>query len=379
MEKSVRLFTIYAMEDEAYVEQLTTNLSLLRRKNVITDYYDQYYTAIDLWDKRTQFNFSDANYVLLLLSPALIQSGCLNDPHLLSSTSTIVPILIRNCDFQTLPLLDDKPIIPSNGQPVESVLWRDRSNAWRQVTEELRLLITGGRAGEEPVLIPAAAAVAPAFVPAPVPAAKGMAWPVKLLFSLMALGAMGTVTYYLVNYKPSNDQIVQAPIPAADSNAAAPVIEPTPAEPEPVVSTATEKSAPAKTQSAPKRGTGKKSTVKPNKTDVTKVTVVEEVKQPEPPPPPPKAPAIKSADFEQMLFNFSQGTVAESDFAPLLCNRLETMVRYGKKNMTFHQMCEEIKDVKAKKVKKITVLSAAYENGCISSMEVTLKKKGLFN
>jgi hypothetical protein len=47
--------------------------------------------------------------------------------------------------------------------------------------------------------------------------------------------------------------------------------------------------------------------------------------------------------------------------------------------MSFEQMCAAIKEVKAKKIKKISVLSLSYDNSCISGLEVSLKKKGLFN
>lgn len=385
MEQSVRLFSIYAREDESFMEELAAQLSLLRRRNIITDYIDKEYSPVDSWDKRSRFNLDDANVLLLLLSPSLLSSGCLRDDLLRQAVAiaherdvTVIPILIRNCDVSFDSLFSSLAVLPAGGQPVESSLWPDRAQAWKTVMEELKAIIKGEHVEQTAV---AAATGAPLLTthPAPPPStavAKGLAWPLKLLFSLLGLGAMGAITYYVVNYDPNKVAEVPAPVDLPDSSSLVNVDSGTvpAASVEPVV----EETGKTVTDPKPtKTAASRRAPVKPAKEQpVTKVDTPEPA--PPAPPPAPKTPGIRSADLEQMLYGYSQGTVSESEFSQYLCNKLETSVKYNKKTMTFHQMCEEIKDVKAKKVKKITVLSTAFDNNCISSLEVSLKKKGLF-
>lgn len=377
MEKSATLFTLFAVEDEPFAEQLTAALSLLRRKGILNDYHDKEISPAESWDEPTRQHFTNSNYIVFLISPAFLASGYFHDPAIQQAVALagqghlkIINVLIRYCDFSKEPV-SQFGIYPANGEPVESGRWGHPQNAWNAVMDGIKESISGEKPAA-PVTLSLADNSRQAGA-----RRGGMRGLVQLLLSVVALGVMGGISYYLVNYEPpkSNEAVANIPqVPDTIYVGAAPDSSIVPAEP-----TAEEVASENKNlqnKKTAKAAAIKRAATKPTK-DINKPAQDTVEKKPEPPPPPPKIPFIKSAELEQMLFNFSQGKIEESSFSPYLCNQLQTPVRFDKKSMTFQQMCAAIKKVKPKRIKKITVLSATYDNSCISALEVDLKKKGL--
>ena len=372
MVKPARIFTFYSKVDEPFVEQLTARLSLLRRKGIVSDYHDKEVSPATTWDTQSRSNFRVSDYLLFLVSPALLESGYLEDSDIKKAFSlaeegniNIIPILIRQCDFAREPLGKFRTI-PLNDRTVDSPLWGSEENAWKAVTDGLKELITG-ETPETPMSYSSDNDFEQATA-----SKRGMGLPMQLLISILVLASIAGITYYLVNYEPNKaDQLVANSAIHPDTIYVAPV-DTLPAS-EPVVEKEAEKNA-APVRESHKATRTKRPTAKPVQ-ETTRNEIKDTVVKHEPPPPPPKAPTIKSSDLEKMLFDFSQGKGVESDFAPYLCNKLETTVRYEKKSMSFHEMCVAIKDVKAKKIKKISVVAASYEGSCISNLEVDMKKK----
>ena len=375
MVKPARIFTFYAKVDEPFVEQLTARLSLLRRKGIVNDYHDKEISPTEIWDQHSRASFRSSDYLLFLVSPALLESGYFDDSDIKKAFAlaeegniNIVPVLIRQCDFSMEPLGRFRTI-PLNDRAVDSALWGNEENAWKAVTDGLKEIITG-----ETPEIPMSYDSSNDFEQAPA-SNRRMSWPMQLLLSLFVLASMAGITYYLVNYEPNKaDQLTVNATnpPPPDSSSIASISDTLPAPVEPAVAKEAEKIAsPVVT---PKVTRPKRPAAKPA-TDTVHKKIIDTVVKNEPPPPPPKAPTIKSTELEKMLFDFSQGKGVESDFAPYLCNKLETTVRFEKKSMSFHEMCVAIKDVKAKKIKKISVVAASYEGSCISNLEVDMKKK----
>lgn len=384
MEKNVRVFTLYAREDETIVDQLTIQLSLWKRKQVIIDYHDREVSSSIEWDEASLSDFLSSNLLLFVLSPALQTCGYESDEIIGKAIKEagagekeIAVVFARNCDLQNEPLTGFT-ILPSIGQPIESALWQQPEHAWKTLFAELRELITGEKqVSDAPALQSANAVTA-------VHSRKGINWQrmlTQLLWSIVALGVMGGISYYLINYDPKKQEM-PAEVPAQvvenlpvenPAETAPPVPEP---PSQPVVK---EKAVPAPVKtsktSSPRRADIKdqKDTVKKRPSDSVKE------KKEEPFVQAAAGPSIKSEQLEQMLVGFSQGTVNENEIASYLCNKLETPVRYNKKSMSFVEMCKQIRDVKARKIKKISVLSTSFEKGCISWVDVSLKKKGLFN
>jgi len=374
MVKPARIFTFYAKVDEPFVEQLTARLSLLRRKGIVIDFHDREISSTGTWDQQSRSNFRSSDYLLFLVSPALLETGYFVDSDIKKAfflaeegNINIIPILIHECDFSEEPLGKFRTI-PLNDRPVDSEFWGNEENAWKAVTDGLKELITG-----ETPEVPMAHSSENDFEQSTA-SKRGTGWPMQLFWSILVLASIAGITYYLVNYEPNKaDQLVANSAISSDSNNLTPLIDTLPAPVEPVVKKEAEKIKPPVLET-PKANRIKRPVAKPI-TDTTRKEIKDTVAKHEPPPPTPKAPTIKSADLEKMLFDFSQGKGLETDFAPYLCNKLETTVRYEKKSMSFHEMCVAIKDVKAKKIKKISVVAASYEGSCISNLEVDMKKK----
>lgn len=97
----------------------------------------------------------------------------------------------------------------------------------------------------------------------------------------------------------------------------------------------------------------------------------------------PEAPKLKTgseisaSQFEHLLMQVSEGNKSAADFSGYLCDNLNISVSYQGKVITFSALCEELKNIKAKKIKKIDVfISTKNLNNCITSLSVTIKKKG---
>ena len=379
MDKSATLFTLFAKEDEPFAEQLTAALSLLRRKGVLNDYYDKEISTTESWDEQTRLQFTNSNYLVFLISPAFLASGYFQDPAIQKAFASaeqgqlqIINILIRYCDFSKEPV-SQFGLLPSNAVPVESGRWGHPQNAWNAVMDGIKESITGEKPAA-PVIVSLSNNTMQDGT-----RRSGMKWFFQLLFSVVALAAMGGISYYLVNFEPAKSKEAGAnPPQAPDTIYVSPAPDSIIVPNEPTAEEVANANKALQNKKTAKAAAIKRAANKPIK-DITKPIQDTMEKKPEPPPPPPKTPSIKSAELEQMLFNFSQGKVEENNFSPYLCNQLQTPVRFDNKSMTFQQMCAAIKKVKPKRIKKITVLSATYDNSCISALEVGLKRKGLLS
>ncbi|HEX9513144.1 MAG TPA: PKD domain-containing protein [Puia sp.] len=98
--------------------------------------------------------------------------------------------------------------------------------------------------------------------------------------------------------------------------------------------------------------------------------------QPKKPEEKPKI-EVSHEQIEGMLMDVVDGNKKPEDFSAYVCsNNLNIPVSYNSGNITFTALCQELKGIKKKKIKKITVLLFKSEaTGCITSMSVTVEKK----
>ena len=94
--------------------------------------------------------------------------------------------------------------------------------------------------------------------------------------------------------------------------------------------------------------------------------------------PKPKAPEVTGPQMEALLMDVVEGKKVAADFSGYLCNNLSMFIVYNSNSVTFTAMCENLKGLKKKKVKKISVkLVKDGATNCISSMIVIVDvKKG---
>src|SRR5690349_4809275 len=72
--QSINLFYCYAREDHALRDKLDEHLTTLRRIGLITTWYDGEIVPGASWQEEIEMHLSTADIILLLISPAFMQS-----------------------------------------------------------------------------------------------------------------------------------------------------------------------------------------------------------------------------------------------------------------------------------------------------------------
>lgn len=121
---------------------------------------------------------------------------------------------------------------------------------------------------------------------------------------------------------------------------------------------------------------------KPYSDPLDKVENKSVAQRPEPLNPEPikviKGTDVTEPQMENLLFQVTEGNKSANDFGGYLCDNLNIPVSYDNKQYTFSAFCNELRNIKAKKIKKITILNITKnQNNCILSMQVSIKKKFL--
>jgi hypothetical protein len=93
--------------------------------------------------------------------------------------------------------------------------------------------------------------------------------------------------------------------------------------------------------------------------------------------PTPKPPDISTAQMSSLFDAVVTGDKKASDFSIYLCGNLNMQVTYNGSNMTFSQMCDELrKEKKKKNIHKPRVEFTKYEStGCIIDMKVSVAQR----
>jgi len=94
-----------------------------------------------------------------------------------------------------------------------------------------------------------------------------------------------------------------------------------------------------------------------------------------------KAPEITNDAMAKALQQVITGQKTAADFAQYMCGDTKIMVLYNGASMSFEDMCAKLKEFKKeKKATKPNVLQIIDgATGCIKTLNVTVKKKGLLN
>ena len=139
-------FVSYSQRDERYRQRLDTALAQLRRNELITTWHDRMILPGQEWGREIDKNLDNADIVLLLVSPDFIASEYAYGREMVralerheSGSAAVIPIILRPCDWKNSPL-NSLEALPSKGRAVSS--WSNRDEAWLDVTQGLRRLIS---------------------------------------------------------------------------------------------------------------------------------------------------------------------------------------------------------------------------------------------
>jgi len=138
----LQLFYCYAREDAKLLKHLDEHLTTLKRDLGITEWHDGNISAGDHWEEEIHLHLASAHIILLLISSSFLTSNyCYNiemkkalEKHA-SGTACVIPILLRECDWQIAPLRQLQAL-PRNGKPV--TIWPDIDAAFTDVVGGIR-------------------------------------------------------------------------------------------------------------------------------------------------------------------------------------------------------------------------------------------------
>jgi len=141
-----KLFISYAHKDKKYKDELNTHLKSLIRLQKIEVWDDKEIDAGADWKYKIFKNLSEADIILLLISPDFINSEFCYTKELdfalkqqVDGESTIIPVIIRDCIWTDLPF-GNFQALPKNGKAINS--WKNRDKAYKDVVKKIKKIIS---------------------------------------------------------------------------------------------------------------------------------------------------------------------------------------------------------------------------------------------
>jgi formylglycine-generating enzyme required for sulfatase activity len=159
MSKPLKTFIIYARKDEAHKQELVAHL---KSTLVVTGHLEIWEDSAILpgeeWEKIIEQHLRSADLFLVLLSVDALNSSFIQKTELktaLQKKSRIVPILVRSCFWQGIPIFAGLQGLPKNMKPITSFSHPD--DAWTEIVEALHEMVESirkERAAPPPIATP---------------------------------------------------------------------------------------------------------------------------------------------------------------------------------------------------------------------------------
>jgi TIR domain-containing protein len=136
------LFISYSHVDKKYRDSFEVHLSSMERQGLLKSWSDRELIAGSEWDGEISEKLETANIIVFLVSPDFIKSQYCYDKEVKlamdrhnSQSAVVIPIFIRNCDWQGAPF-GKLQALPEDARPVK--LWEDEDSAWVNVVGGVR-------------------------------------------------------------------------------------------------------------------------------------------------------------------------------------------------------------------------------------------------
>ncbi len=151
MRRRQRVFYAYAPEDEALRNRLDVHLAVLTREGLIEPWHDGRITPGTEWSAEVRRQLDEADVVLLLVTADFLAWSqgwevevCRSMERHDLGEACVVPVILRPCDWRNTPLAKLQEV-PKDGTPVTR--WPDPEDAWVDVAQRIRKLVTGEHKG----------------------------------------------------------------------------------------------------------------------------------------------------------------------------------------------------------------------------------------
>jgi len=142
----VEIFFSYSHKDEAFREQLETNLSMLKRQGLINPWTDRMITAGEEWKGQIDDNLKLANIVLLLVTANFLASDYCYDIEMTRAMAMhdagevcVIPVILTPVEGWEHSPFSKLQVLPRDGKPVTQ--WSDRDEAFVNVAQGIRKAI----------------------------------------------------------------------------------------------------------------------------------------------------------------------------------------------------------------------------------------------
>ena len=154
----MKLFYSYSHKDLSYADELRDHLSILVRKEVLSEWIDHKILPGYNWRIDVDDNLDYADVIILLISSHFLASDFCFDSVLKKSIArqaagevVVMPILLRHCDWEDSPFGILK-VFPTGGIPIESNSWSNRDEAYLNVVRDLKRIILDGSSNSSKLL-----------------------------------------------------------------------------------------------------------------------------------------------------------------------------------------------------------------------------------
>ena len=141
----VSVFFSYSHVDEEMRDQLETHLTMMKRNREINTFHDRKILAGAELGGEIDHNLMSASIVLLLVSPAFLESEYCYSVEMKTALSRhkngqtqVIPIILEYCDWLNSPL-KDLLAIPNDGKPITE--YANYNKAFNEVTNEIRRVV----------------------------------------------------------------------------------------------------------------------------------------------------------------------------------------------------------------------------------------------
>lgn len=146
----LKTFIIYASADREYRAALELQLKSLIDNGLVQLWSDKEILPGDVWDTTIKQKLLESELFLMLVSANFFNSNYIREKEfsfalekLERGEAIIVPIIVRDCDWEAYEVIRKLQVLPPGGMAVNNLPhWHNHDAAWATVTREIRRLVT---------------------------------------------------------------------------------------------------------------------------------------------------------------------------------------------------------------------------------------------
>ena len=143
--RALKLSICYSHLDEAYVEEFKKHIALLKRKDLIEEWYDRKIIPGQEVQKEIDDNLNSSDIICLFISANFLSSSACMDERdrafdLRAKKGVVVaPIILSACEWNDDEKLSSLLALPKDGKPVKD--YSDSEKAWKNIYDGIKEIV----------------------------------------------------------------------------------------------------------------------------------------------------------------------------------------------------------------------------------------------